>query len=105
MIILFSFDHHFSNLSSAVDHIIVRSRITIQNSMVVGSITPNDCGDSIDLSSVNIILSQIAMPTVSANSPTDPPNVRLGIVFPTISGFNNMPIRPWTGISDYPCRK
>jgi hypothetical protein len=29
----------------------------------------------------------------------------LGIVFPTISGFNNMPIRPWTGISDYPCRK
>ncbi|CAF3398838.1 unnamed protein product, partial [Rotaria sp. Silwood2] len=45
-----------------------------------------------------------AIPGVSANSSSISPGGRSGIVFPTISRMNNMPVRPWTGVGAYPCR-
>lgn len=47
----------------------------------------------------------MAIPTVTADPASNRLGARVGIVFPTISGRNNMPIRPWTGINNYPCRE
>lgn len=91
--------------SLAVSHLAVRSRVTIQNSVIAGSVTPGDCADIIDPSSANIRFSPMARPTVSLNSRTNIPRGRVGIVFPTFSQRNGMPNRPWTGINSYPCRK
>ncbi|CAF1327808.1 unnamed protein product [Rotaria sordida] len=70
---------------------------------IVGSITREDCEDRINPNSINIRLSQIAIPGVSANSSSGNAGGRSGIVFPTISRNNYMPIRSWTGIGTYPC--
>ncbi|CAF4773440.1 unnamed protein product [Rotaria sp. Silwood1] len=87
----------------AVTHVPVASRVNIRSSLVVGSITREDCGDRINPNSINIRLSQIAIPGVSANSSSGNAGGRSGIVFPTISRNNYMPIRSWTGIGIYPC--
>ncbi len=73
----------------------------IRNSMVIGSITPNDCNDIINTTTISIINSPTAIPTVSAGNFGD----RSGIVFPFFSGDNLIPHHPWTGIETYPCSK
>ena len=83
----------------------MRSRVTIQNSVIAGSVTPDDCADIVDPTSANIHYAPMAVPTVSINSTTNAPRGRVGIVFPTFSQRNGMPNRPWTGINNYPCRK
>lgn len=95
----------FHCTSLAVTHLAVRSRVTIQNSVIAGSMTPGDCADIIDPSSANIRFSSMAKPTVSLNTTTNTPRGRVGIVFPTFSQRNGMPNRPWTGITSYPCRQ
>ena len=89
----------------ALSHVAVRSRVTIQNTVVAGAITPNDCENKVDTSSRNVRLADKAVPTVALNSTTKKSTGRVGIVFPTISRFNNVPLRPWTDITYYPCRK
>ncbi|CAF1252929.1 unnamed protein product [Rotaria magnacalcarata] len=58
-----------------------------------------------DTSTQNILLSQMAIPRVLDSSPLNRTGGRVGIVFPTVSRNNYMPIRSWTGIGVYPCRK
>jgi hypothetical protein len=49
---------------------------------------------------------QTAIPTVSATSSDGDAGGRSGIVFPFISGGDNMmPYHPWTSIGAYPCGK
>lgn len=79
--------------------------VKILNSIVVGSITPDDCNDAVNASTVNTLNSLTAIPTVSATSSTNNPGGRSGIVFPTFSAPNGMPRHPWTGIMAYPCSK
>jgi hypothetical protein len=92
-------------ISIAVTHLAVRSRITIQNSVIAGSVTPGDCADIVDPTPANIRFSTMARPTVSLNPTANIPRGRVGIVFPTFSQRNGMPNRPWTGVNGYPCRK
>ena len=47
----------------------------------------------------------MAVPGVSDNSSYNITSGRSGIVFPTMSRNNYMPVRPWTGIGIYPGRK
>ena len=72
---------------------------------MVGSFTPQDCNDTINRDSLNIRLSEMAIPGVSDNSSYNITAGRTGIVLPTMSRNNYMPIRPWTGIGVYPLRK
>lgn len=100
--------HHlrFSiDVFAALTHIAVNSRVTVTNSIIVGSITPDDCHDRINPNSMNVQYSDKAVPTVSWNSTTGRADGRVGIVFLTASRFNSLPIKPFTGIVDYPCRK
>ncbi|CAF4657274.1 unnamed protein product [Rotaria sp. Silwood1] len=83
-------------------HIPLASRVNINNSIVIGSMTPQDCEDRIDPNSANIRLSQMALPRVSENSSSTGTGGRSGIVFPTMSRNNFMPIRLWTGVGVYP---
>ncbi len=76
--------------------------ITIRNSLVIGAITPNDCGDTVDQTTVNILYSPKAVPIVSATSSDGYAGGRSGIVFPYMSGNNLMPFHPWSGIDAYP---
>ena len=69
----------------AVSHPTVRIHFTIENPIVVGATNPNDCVDRIDQSSINVQFLEKAMPTISR--------------------YKNMPIRSWTGITNYPCRE
>ncbi|CAF4366562.1 unnamed protein product [Rotaria socialis] len=87
---------------SPLTHISLGSRINIVNSIVIGSITPNDCNDTIDSSTNNFRFSQMAIPTVSTRLTNGKSGGRSGIVFPTISTYNGMPIRSWNGIGNYP---
>lgn len=73
--------------------------------MIIGSIIPNDCGDRIIQNSKNIEAAELAKPTVAFDPARSQIRGRVGIVFPTFSGKNQMPNRPWTGINAYPCRK
>lgn len=84
---------------------IFRSRVNIQNSLVIGAITANDCADKIDLNSTNVIAAWNAMPDVAADSAFGSPGSRSGIVFPIFSGRNNIPTARWTRLNTYPCRK
>ena len=93
------------NVPIALSHVAIASRMTINDSLVVGSITPSDCNDTINTNSMNIRLSQMAIPGVSPNSSFNNTNGRSGIVFPAISRNNFMPIRLWTGVGIYPCCK
>jgi hypothetical protein len=79
--------------------------ITIQNSLVIGGITPNDCNDVVDLTTINLIYAPTSIPSVSATSVQgEDAGGRSGIVFPFISGGDNMiPRHPWTNIDAYPC--
>ncbi|CAF0965964.1 unnamed protein product [Rotaria sordida] len=88
---------------SPLTRIIIQSRVNIQNSMVIGSITPNDCSDVINSNSNNIQFAQMAIPTVSGILANNGDGDRSGIVFPTISTYNGMPIRSWNRIGNYPC--
>ncbi|CAF3595884.1 unnamed protein product [Rotaria sordida] len=88
---------------SALSHVSIASRVNINDSIVIGSITSQDCNDKIDSNSINIRLSQMAIPGVSDNSSFNITAGRVGIVFPTVSRNNFMPIRSWTGIGIYPC--
>lgn len=72
---------------------------------MIGSITPNDCNDILNTTSINIINSQKAIPTVSSTSSSGNPGDRSGIVFPFFTGDNMMPHHPWTNIGAYPCIK
>jgi hypothetical protein len=78
--------------------------VEITNSIVIGSITPNDCNDIVDSTTINAIYAGTAIPTVSATSSDGDAGGRSGIVFPYISGGDNMiPRHPWTSIDAYPC--
>ena len=79
--------------------------VEILNSIVIGSMTPNDCKDTVNTSTVNTLTSLTAIPTVSAISSTNDPGDRSSIVFPTFSPQNSMPRHLWTGITAYPCSK
>lgn len=85
---------------------VLRSRVQIQNSIIIGSLPASDCLDKTDTKSLNIQKSELAKPTVAIIS-TENKAVRgrVGIVFPTFSPKNGMPDKPWTGVSNYPCRK
>lgn len=89
----------------AIAHIVLRSRVNIQNSLVIGAITASDCADTIDLNSTNVIAAWNAMPDVASDSTLGSPGSRSGIVFPIFSGRNNMPCARWTKLITYPCRK
>lgn len=89
----------------ALSHVAIASRVNINDSLVVGSITADDCNDTINTNSLNIRLSQMAIPGVSPNSSFNNTNGRSGIVFLSVSRNNFMPIRLWTGIGIYPCCK
>ncbi|CAF3294066.1 unnamed protein product [Rotaria sp. Silwood2] len=86
----------------ATTHIPLASYVNISNSIVIGSMTPQDCEDRIDPNSPNIRLSPMALPRVSENSSSIGTGGRSGIVFPTMSRNNFMPIRSWTGVGVYP---
>jgi hypothetical protein len=78
--------------------------IKIQNSLIIGAITPNDCSDIVDPTTINVIYAQTAIPSVSATSFDGEAGGRSGFVFPFISsGDNMMPRHPWTNIDAYPC--
>lgn len=94
----------FICLLVAVRHVMVNSRVTIQNTVVIGAVTPNDCENKIDTTSRNVRLADKAVPMVAVNETTKKSLGRTGIVFPTVSRLNNMPLRPWTGITSYPAR-
>lgn len=87
---------------SALTHLAVDSVVHIQNSLVIGSITPNDCDDMLNQSLLNIVLSPKAVPTVISPNVSGDSQGRCGIVFAYISPDNKMPIKPWTGIKAYP---
>lgn len=90
----------------ATTHIAAHNFVYIYNSVVVGAITPNDCSDIVDPTTVNALYSQTAIPTVSATSFNGNAGGRSGIVFPFIIGGNNMiPYHAWTSIGAYPCGK
>lgn len=91
--------------SLATSHIAGNNSVIIRNSIIIGSITPNDCNDTLNATSINIINSQQAIPTVSSTSSSGNSGGRSGIVFPSFSGDNMMPRHPWTGIGAYPCSK
>jgi hypothetical protein len=87
-------------------HVAGDNFVYIRNSLVVGAITPNDCGDIADPTTLSAMYAPTAVPTVSATSSDGDPGGRSGIVFPYIfGGGNEMPIHPWTGIDAYPCGK
>ncbi|CAF1377186.1 unnamed protein product, partial [Adineta steineri] len=89
---------------SPLTHMPGNNSIVIQNSLVIGSITPDDCDDVLDTTSNNVIYAATAIPSVSATSTDTDPGGRSGIVFPFISGGDNMmPRHPWTNIDAYPC--
>lgn len=79
--------------------------MNISNSLVVGAITPQDCDDKLNSNTMNIRLAQMSIPGVSDSTAFNGTIGRAGIVFPTMSRNNYMPIRSWTGIGIYPCRK
>ncbi|CAF1656840.1 unnamed protein product, partial [Adineta ricciae] len=87
---------------AAESHQISRSRVVIQNSVIVGSITPNDCNDKINLSSSNIQYSTIAMPTVSQDPLINGNGSRVGVVYPLFSISNGAPIQSWTNTISNP---
>ncbi|CAF3925163.1 unnamed protein product [Rotaria sp. Silwood2] len=86
----------------ALTHIASNNSVHIHNTIVVGSIIPNDCADIVNSSSISIALAPKAIPTVASPNATDSPQGRCGIVFPYISPNNKMPVKPWTGIKAYP---
>ncbi|CAF3424464.1 unnamed protein product [Rotaria sp. Silwood1] len=88
---------------TAISHVAGNNSVTILNSMVIGSITPDDCNDTPNTTTVSSINSIKAIPTVSATSSAGDPGGRSGIVFPFFSRDNLMPRHPWTGIAAYPC--
>lgn len=90
-------------LVSALTHVPIRSRVQIYDSLVVGSITDQDCDDQVNRASMNIRYSQMAIPGVADDPASNRTGGRSGIVFPTISRNNFMPIRSWTGVGVYPC--
>ncbi|CAF1678009.1 unnamed protein product, partial [Adineta ricciae] len=89
---------------SALTHVPANNSIIVQNSLVIGSITPNDCNDLLDTTSNNLVYAGTAIPSVSATSSDGYAGGRSGVVFPFISGGDNMmPRHPWTNIDAYPC--
>nr|ACD54600.1 fibrocystin-like protein [Adineta vaga] len=88
---------------SPLSHVIFRSRVTVKNSIVIGAMIPNDCGDKIVLNTLNIKYSTTAMPTVSQDPIIGGNGSRSGIVFPIFSPRNNMPDENWSETKDYPC--
>lgn len=92
-------------MSLALTRLIVPGRTIIQNSLIVGSISPNDCNDQVDINSANILNSNLAAPTVTSRTTNTYNSNRTGIIFPTVSTRNNAPGSPWTGLNNYPCRK
>ncbi|CAF1672894.1 unnamed protein product, partial [Adineta ricciae] len=83
-------------------HQILPSRVRIRNSVVIGSITPNDCNDKINFNSANVRYSTIAMPTVSQDPLVTGNGSRAGIVFPLFARDNGMPEQSWTGTVSNP---
>ncbi|CAF3664415.1 unnamed protein product [Rotaria sordida] len=88
---------------TAQSHVAGNNSVIILNSMIIGSITPDDCNDTPNATTVNFINSDKAISTVSATSSNGNPGGRSGIVFPFFSRDNLMPRHPWTGIAAYPC--
>ncbi|CAF2873113.1 unnamed protein product [Rotaria sp. Silwood2] len=83
--------HEFSNNS-----------IIIRNSLVIGAITPNDCNDVPDMTTLSEFYSSRAIPLVSATAHSENLAGRAGITFPYFSGNNLIPAHPYTSIAVYP---
>ena len=100
-IILFKF------IYQALSHIFGNNSIIVRNSMVIGSITPNDCGDVPDQTTLSAIWNPKAIPELAADStPLVAPGSRVGLSFPYFSSAGNeMPMHPYTCISAYPTSK
>ena len=73
--------------------------------MVIGAITPNDCSDVRDTTSVSAINGPTAIPTVAARASNGEPSARTGISFPYFSGDNMIPRHPYASVGNYPCSK
>jgi hypothetical protein len=82
--------------------VVGNNTVTIRNSLVIGAITPNDCGDTVDQTPINILYSPTAVPTVSATSSDGYAGGRSGIIFPYMGQYNMMPFHPWTCTDSYP---
>ncbi|CAF3637436.1 unnamed protein product [Rotaria sp. Silwood1] len=87
---------------SALSHETGNNSIIIRNSIVIGAITPNDCNDIPDNTTLSEKYGATAKPLVSATSSSTDPGGRSGISFPYFSGDNMMPRHPWSGIGSYP---
>lgn len=76
--------------------------IHITNSIVLGAITPNDCDDIVNTSTISIQVATKAIPTVAGEKSDGTEQGRCGIVFPFVAPDNKMPAKPWTGMKQYP---
>ncbi|CAF2963963.1 unnamed protein product [Rotaria sp. Silwood2] len=88
---------------SAASHEFGNNSIIIRNSIVAGAITPNDCSDVPDTTTLSEQYDLKAIPMVSATSSSGNPGGRSGISFPYFSPDNMMPRHPWTSVGAYPC--
>ncbi|CAF0819146.1 unnamed protein product [Rotaria sp. Silwood1] len=88
---------------TAASHEFGNNSIKIRNSIVAGAITPNDCSDVPDTTTLSEQFGSKAIPKVSATSSSGNPGGRTGISFPYFSRDNMIPRHPWTSIGAYPC--
>ena len=108
--VIFLFRHVASSRSYifailATSHEIGNNSVIVRNSLIIGAITPNDCSDTPDPTTISAINSPTAVPRVSATSSSGNPGGRTGISFPYFSRDNMIPRHPYTSIGAYPCRK
>ena len=90
---------------SGLSHVAEDSTTIIRNSMIIGAITPNDCSDIRDTTTVSAKNGLTAIPTVAAKASDGEPSARTGISFPYFSGDNMIPRHPYTSVGNYPCSK
>ncbi|CAF3397266.1 unnamed protein product, partial [Rotaria socialis] len=87
---------------AAVSHEFSNNSIIIRNSMVLGAITPNDCDDIPDTTTLSEKFGSTAVPRVSGTQSSGSSSGRTGISFPYFTGFNMIPMHPWSSIGNYP---
>jgi hypothetical protein len=83
-------------------HVAADNFVYIRNSVVAAAMTPNDCDDTVDMTTLNIMYGAMVAPDVASALPIG----RSGIVFPYIFGNEMMmPGGSWTAVNTYPCGK
>jgi hypothetical protein len=90
---------------SATTHAVGDNSVIVQNSLVIGAVTPNDCNDVRDATSVSAQYAKTAVPGVAPIDLNGEPSGRSGISFPYFSRDNMIPRHPWSSIGAYPCSK